>query len=343
MNGDRKSSARRATVRGCGGLAARASACAMGLALVLSMAPAFCPAMGLTRAAFAAPETASAKAVAPMPLAPHRAVYDLSLIDGGKALAGAHGRIVYDLTGDACSGYSLDFRQLVELDRQEGPSDRIDIRTTTHEDADGASYRYRQMTNRAGGQVEQVQGVAHRTAPAAPPAGGAQDATAGQQGAPGIDITLTQPERRKLSAAGDIAFPSAHLRRILAAARDGQPTVDVKLYDGAETGAKVFDTFVVIGKRAAATADRKISEPLRKAGLDKVDRWPVTVSYYEPGPGERTPVYAISFDLYDNGVSGDMRINYGDFSLKAALSSLTQTGSGACKDAGKTGAGKSDK
>ncbi len=253
---------------------------------------------------------------APMPLAPHRAVYDLTLADssGSRAVTGVSGRIAYEFSGDACAGYSLDFRQLAILERQEGEAQQIDIRSATHEDADGSSFRFRQDTAR-GDADERVQGVAKRN-------GAADDA--------GISVNLTRPERKTFEAAGPIAFPSGHLQRIIAAARAGESTLAVKLYDAAEDGAKVFDTFVVIGKKAPASPDRPIEAAARKAGLDKVDRWPVSVSYYTPGSGERTPIYAIAFDLYENGVSGSMRMNYGDFSIRGELRDLEQRGTGAC-------------
>lgn len=248
-----------------------------------------------------------------VPLAPHRAVYDLSLADSSnsRSITGASGRIAYEFSGDACTGYSLDFRQLAILERSEGEAQQIDIRSATHEEADGSSFRFRQDTARGDGD-ERVQGVAKRTGDA------------------GIAVNLTRPERKAFEAAGPIAFPSGHLQRIIAAARAGESTLAVKLYDAAEDGAKVFDTFVVIGKKASPSSERPIEDAARKAGLDKVDRWPVSVSYYTPGSGERTPIYAISFDLYENGVSGSMRMNYGDFSIRGELRTLEQRGTGDC-------------
>jgi expansin (peptidoglycan-binding protein) len=51
-------------------------------------------------------------------------------------------------------------------------------------------------------------------------------------------------------------------------------------------------------------------------------RWPVTLSYFTQGKGEQTPVYVLSFDLYENGVSRALRLDYGDFALKGDMQSL---------------------
>lgn len=253
---------------------------------------------------------------AQLPLAPHHAVYDLSL-DGSqtaRSISGVSGRIAYDITGDACTGYSLDFRQVTILERSEGEAQQIDIRSTTHEEADGSSFRFRQDTSR-GGSGELVEGVARHT-------GAGNDI--------GLSVSLTKPEQRAFNETGAIAFPSSLLKKIIAAARAGENTASIRLYDAGEDGAKVFDTFAVIGKKAPAAPGRPIEDAARKAGLDKIDRWPVSISYFTPGSGERTPIYAMSFDLYENGIGGSMKMNYGDFAIRGELRSLEQRGTGAC-------------
>ena len=53
--------------------------------------------------------------------------------------------------------------------------------------------------------------------------------------------------------------------------------------------------------------------------------WPISVSYYDPSQssaGEEVPSHQMSFMLYDNGVTGDISIDYGNFKLKGALTSL---------------------
>ncbi len=65
-----------------------------------------------------------------MPLAPHRAVYDLSLLKGSGAKAPmlARGQIAFDFTGSACEGYVQNFRQITELQPEEG--DTRSLRTS---------------------------------------------------------------------------------------------------------------------------------------------------------------------------------------------------------------------
>ena len=48
-------------------------------------------------------------------------------------------------------------------------------------------------------------------------------------------------------------------------------------------------------------------------------------------PGEQTPVYAISFEMYENGISRALRLDYGDFVIDGKMSSLEVKKTKACK------------
>ncbi len=48
--------------------------------------------------------------------------------------------------------------------------------------------------------------------------------------------------------------------------------------------------------------------------------------------GDQTPAYTISFDLYENGVSRALKLDYGDFALRGELKSLdVSPATGACQ------------
>jgi hypothetical protein len=58
--------------------------------------------------------------------------------------------------------------------------------------------------------------------------------------------------------------------------------------------------------------------------LAKLPRWPVTVSYFErsEGSGDKMPIYVVGFEIYDNGISRALTLDYGDFVLSGELNSL---------------------
>jgi hypothetical protein len=235
-------------------------------------------------------------------LAPHRAVYDLVLDDGKPAqnIEAARGRIAFDFTGDACEGYALSFRQVTQLNSGEGGPRVIDARTTSFEAGDGASYRFKTESSASGSPPETVDGTAQKS-------GG------------GYEVKLRAPTDETHRESADALFPNAQMKAVIKAARAGQSTLSVRLYDGANSGKEVYDTLSVIGKRITA----KPSEaPLQRPEFEAMARWPVTISYFKVGTGETTPAYTISFELYENGITGAVRLDYGSFALRGTLTRL---------------------
>jgi hypothetical protein len=258
-------------------------------------------------------------------LAPHRAVYDLSLLrsGGSRAVDSARGRIVFDFSGDSCKGWSLQYRQVTVLESGENGTRTSDLRNTTFEAGDGASFRFRTQSDLNGSEQPAVDGNA-------------------EHDGKGVAVTIKQPQKARVSVQGEVLFPAAHMRRLIQAAEAGEHTVSVKVFDGSDDGRKVYDTLAVIGPRrtgpapgqtptqapgqtpepSAGTDAPAPEAPLREGAMAGMARWPVTLSYFSPGEGERTPIYVLSFDLFENGVSGALRLDYGDFSLKGDLSRI---------------------
>ena len=48
-----------------------------------------------------------------------------------------------------------------------------------------------------------------------------------------------------------VVFPTQHMVRVIEAARAGKSILDFPVYDGSETGEKVYNTLTVIGRKIA--------------------------------------------------------------------------------------------
>ena len=86
----------------------------------------------------------SALAAAQAGLAPHRAVYDMTLEKSGTSagISALSGRMVFELKGNACEGYEQSMRFVTEtLDRQ-GKASVTDQRSTFFEHADKRRFRF---------------------------------------------------------------------------------------------------------------------------------------------------------------------------------------------------------
>ena len=267
----------------------------------------------LSLTAFALLATPAFAQQAPVNLAPHRAVYDLTLArsGGSRGVESARGRIALDFGGDACEGYALKYRQVTVLESGETGSRTADLRTTTFEDGDGRSFRFKTDSTLQSGTPTSVDGDAERDRSE-------------------ITVRLRQPRRASFEMSSDVMFPSAHMKRLVEAARAGETTLNVKVFDGSDDGRKVYDTLAVVGRRIEPGPVE--AEPASShEALAKTARWPITLSYFAPGDGERTPIYVISFEMYENGVSRALTLDYGEFALKGAVQSIEMLPPSACQ------------
>jgi hypothetical protein len=240
-------------------------------------------------------------------LASHRAVYELTLAQsrGNSSTVSARGRILYDFAGSACEGYKLEFRQVSELDNGEGKITLSDLRSNTFEDGQAKNFQFKSENYMNNRMVDAVDGQAVRE-------GG------------DIAVTLTKPTNTKLSLDRAIVFPTEHVRRIIEAARADKSILEFPVYDGSEKGEKIYNTLTVIGRQLAPNEKVPTDAAAGLKALAGLVRWPVTVSYFDRASksGEQTPVYAITFELYENGISRALLLDYNDFAISGELTSL---------------------
>jgi hypothetical protein len=66
--------------------------------------------------------------------------------------------------------------------------------------------------------------------------------------------------------------------------------------------------------------------------LAALKRWPVTVSYFDKtARDDQAPVYSIRFEVYENGVSRALMLDYNDFAISGELTSLELRNSAPCR------------
>jgi hypothetical protein len=247
-------------------------------------------------------------------LASHRAIYELKLAQTrGNSAVAARGRILYDFSGNACEGYALQFRQVSELDNGEGKVTLSDLRSTTWEDGAAKKFIFKSQNYLNETLLDSVDGDAERQ----------RDKVA---------VTLNQPAAKTFDLEVGIVFPTEHMRRIIAAAREGKNILELPVYDGSEKGEKVYDTLTVIG---AEIAPERVPNDAAagKQALAGLKRWPVTVSYFDKTArsSDQAPVYAIKFEVYENGVSRALMLDYNDFAISGELIAIELRDSAPCK------------
>src|SRR6201994_2021738 len=207
----------------------------------------------------------NAHAAAGTPFLAHQALYDLSLVKsrGSSSINSARGRILYNFSGSACEGYTSEFRQVSELESGEDKVTLSDLRSTSWEDGEGKSYRFKIDSRMNDADSSPVDGVAERT---------------GDH----VTVKLKQPEAKTFTLDGNTVFPTQQIQRIIEAAQAGKSLLELAVYDGSDNGEKVYNTLTVIGRPIGD--DRSVTTPdpsTASQAMKSLTRWPVTVSYFD--------------------------------------------------------------
>jgi hypothetical protein len=244
-------------------------------------------------------------------LAPHRAVYDLQLKDASErsGIAGMYGRMVYEFNGSPCDGYTVSFRFVTQVNT--GEETRLtDQQTTTYEDLKNGSFRFLTRSFTDEKLDKEVRGTAR------------EEKT-------GVSVDLTAPDAKQVELAAS-RFPTEHMLEVIDHAKKGERFFESRIFDGSDSGDKTLMTTAVVGKKEKPKAGDPDAD---KAGtFSKQAFWPVSVAYYnDTSDGDAVPVYRMSFKLYENGITRDLTMDYGEFVLSGKLAKLEMLKQQDCK------------
>lgn len=252
-------------------------------------------------------------------LAPHRAVYDMSLERSGTSsgISALTGRMVFEIKGDACSGYEQSMRFVTETLDQRGKASVTDQRSTFFEHADRRRFRFRTDQYRNDRLTEKTQGQAVR-----------------RKGPDRLAIDIKSPKKKALNIKRPVLFPVEHSIRLLEAARAGDTLFTVDLFDGSEKGERVYATTAAVGPKQPPGVNANLDKAPSASSLDGLAAWPVSLSYFDvDGKKKRdaVPNYELSFLYFENGVSRKLFIDYGSFSMRGKLVKLQMLPQKPCK------------
>jgi len=263
-----------------------------------------------TTAYAAAPVTSAAIATG---LVAHRAVYDLELKDASErsGISGMSGRMVYEFDGNYCTGFTTNFRFVTQIDT--GDTVRVsDQQTKTFENLKDRRFTFDTKSFTDDQLDKEVNGAA-------------------QDLAEGVKVALTQPASKELQL-GASRFPTEHMLDVIENAKAGKRLFEARVFDGSDDGDKALVTTTVVGKQVAPATDE--ADAGNAGAFSKAAFWPVTISYFNENTKTDTlPVYRMSFKLYENGITRDLTMDYGDFVLTGRLAKLEllDSKSAACK------------
>ncbi|MDN2581541.1 cell envelope integrity EipB family protein [Aquibium sp. ELW1220] len=247
---------------------------------------------------------AGSTALAQPILTPHRAVYDIVLGQASdrSGITSISGRMVYEFDGSACDGYTVTFRFVSQIDTSE-VSRITDQQTTTYEDPKGDSFDFVTKSYVDQQLDREIKGTARR-----------------QDGSTIVDVD--EPDEAEIELA-QTHFPTQHLVELIEKAKAGESFYETSLFDGSEDADRIMTTTVIIGKQE--TTRTPAEEFPAAEAIATQAYWPVSIAYFDLSDveGEEVPDYRIDFKLHENGITRDLVMDYGEFSMNGKLVDLT--------------------
>lgn len=243
-------------------------------------------------------------------LVAHRAVYDLKLDDSvnGANITDANGRMVFEVSGSKCEGYLVSMRFILSITDSKGSTNITDVRSSSWEDGEAKRFRFNTSQYNNQKLSKTTIGDAERKGKNA-----------------GIRVNIKSPKQGNAKFEEKIYFPTEHTNLVIAKAEAGAHVVTAPLYDGSENGNTLYETTTIIGKPILKDADLANSKIKNIDQLKGVKAWPIAISFFDRKNSfkqDLLPDYEISFRLYKNGVSTNLLIDYGDFSLSGDMKEI---------------------
>jgi EipB-like len=249
-------------------------------------------------------------------LAPHRAFYILESdkLEEKAGITSIAGKLAYEITGNECDGYAVSYRVANRYVQGEGSAQTQDIQMTSFEAGDGSALDMRQKSYNNGSLATES-----RVKAAKP--------KFGEKGTGELEAK----ENKSFEIVAEAIFPTAFQKQLMVAASKGETRASAVVFEGSDDQ-KSTRAISFIGSKKPAS---KITSGADAATLDSLNQlpyWPVTVSYYNlEAQGDEPPTYSASFNMLENGVSTDLVLDYGSYSLKGKLEKIEMLKADSCK------------
>ena len=247
-------------------------------------------------------------------VAPHRAIYDLSLLRANESasLRSATGKLAFEIDGSSCDGFTVNFRMATKYRQDDGSVSVIDSLSTTYENGAATELRH-QSKQSVNGTVRDSDRI-KLTRPTA-------DAEA--------TVELKSKPDEPFTVPAGAALPMQHQMKLMALGGAGGGRDSSIVFDGSD-GAKPFRAISFVGRQKPAGSIARDAENPAARPLKGNVAWPMTVSYFALDGNAETPEYQVSFDMYDNGVVTGLVLDYGDFALSGKLADLKMLDTQGC-------------
>ncbi|NHO32614.1 EipB family protein [Acetobacter fallax] len=240
---------------------------------------------------------ATAATPAPITVAPHRAVYDLSLASGASgSFSGASGTMTWVIS-DVCSAWSTQQHMELDLFARSGETLHSVGDNTSLETKDGLHLTFASSSVTNGQTDSMIRG----------------EATLARDGTGAVSYIL--PEKKTVPLRKGTLFPTAQNFAILEAAQHGETGLSRPIFDGTTPDGAEDSYATLLGWTVP-------KDPPPFAILSGLPAIRFHLASYASGSDDMTPDFEMAARLFANGVSDQVEMTFSSTRILATLRTL---------------------
>lgn len=236
----------------------------------------------------------------PHELAPHRALYDISLISArsGSQIIDVKGQMMYEFIPD-CEGSLTNHQFNMQYFYADQPVTKLKSNFSLYETHDGQELDF--ITQRKSGNKVFQKFTGH----------------ASQKSK---EVTFASPTQMTQTLSKDALFPTAHTRELIKAIEKSKTTYNAGLFDGSDLEGST-NTFTVINKAATPVNAQNLNDTIDSALLQSPAHH-LQIAFFPENSDQFAAEYEMSSIFHQNGVMRNIKIAYDDFSIQQELIAL---------------------
>ena len=236
--------------------------------------------------------------------ASHRAYYQMSLGQSARnsGIIDVNGRMMFEWVSN-CDSWTVGQRYTVRYYFSNGEMNETNTQYSSWESKDGKNFRFHVTNDSSNGKPTKLSGSASLT---------------------GNNLNIakfTAPKLKNFILPPSTMFPSTHSFFLIDSALSGKRFINMAIFDGSELEGAI-STSVVIGPK-------KVSQS-KTAKMLSGPYWPIRMAFFSDKADQLEPDYEISVEMQLNGVSKDLVLDYGNFTVNVDLLKVESVKSPPC-------------
>jgi hypothetical protein len=233
--------------------------------------------------------------------ASHRAVYDMKLSrsQNGAEVVDVRGTMTYEWL-DACDGWTTAQKSQMTFLYQDGRTANLGWSLSSWESKDGLRYRFFVRNFTDDKLTSEFKG----------------EAKLDGRGLGGVAF-FTSPKNLKLALPTGTLFPTTHTITLLGHLKAGDRLLYATVFDGTDDKGLFDISAVLAGTPPPEAAIAALSPLVAKGPIYRVG-----LAFFTPTGNQSTPEHEQTLSVYGNGIVGKLSLDYGSFTVDAALTKV---------------------